>query len=240
MRIARLGSSVAMRSALVLEVKQPYRLPPTPISLALIWQLGFPHANLPEEVRQWRRKNLPHLWRGLWREALARMFHVAHFTGSLQLAHVYPDGKVVDFGLASLRVVTTVGVNAVSDAFQGTFTLSNFKFHGLGTGTAAEAAADTALGTEITTQYATNNTRATGTQTEGDGTGGTGTALAHVYRTVGENILDEAVNSLTEWGLFSQAAAPGGTLFDRALFTAQTISAGLTVKSTYDLTISGT
>ena len=239
MRVARLGSRVQMRSALVLEVKRPYRLPPTPVSLAQIWQLGFPHAQLPAEVRQWRRKNLPNLWRGLWREALARMFHVAHFTGTLQLAHVFPDGQVVDFGLASLRVITTVGVNAVSDAFQGTFTLSNFKFHGLGTGTAAEAAADTTLGTELTTQYTTNNTRATGTQTEGDGTGGTGTALAHVYRTVGENILDEAVTALTEWGLFSQAAAPGGTLFDRALFTAQSPSAGMTVKSIYDLTIQG-
>lgn len=229
-----------MHSAFVLEIKRQYRLPPTPVTLSLIWQLGFPHANLPKEVRQWRRRNLPNLWRGLWRESLARGFHVAHFTGALQLAHVYPDGKTIDFGLASLRVVTTVGVNAVADGFQGTFTLSNFKFHGLGTGTAAEAVGDTALGTELTTQYATNNTRATGTQAEGDGTGGSGTTLPHVYRTVGSNTLDEAVNALTEWGLFDQAAAPGGNLFDRALFTAQTVSSGVAVSSTYDLICSGT
>lgn len=54
------------------------------------------------------------------------------------------------------RCVTTVGVNAIVDAFQGTFTLSDFKYHDAGTGTGAEAVGDVALGTPWDTRAVCN------------------------------------------------------------------------------------
>jgi hypothetical protein len=86
-------------------------------------------------------------------------------------------GRVLDYGVLSTRVITTAGVNFLTDAFQGTVEPENMKFHAFGTGVGAEAVGDTALGTEETTQYNPDNTRPTGSQTEG--------ASANIYRTVG-------------------------------------------------------
>jgi hypothetical protein len=85
------------------------------------------------------------------------------------------------------------------------------KFHGIGTGTTAEAIGDTALVTELTTEYNPNSTRATGSQTE---------AAANIYQTVGTNTLDSGTPAVTEHGIFTQAATGGGTLLDRSVFAA--------------------
>lgn len=134
-----------------------------------------------------------------------------------------------DFGLASLRVVTTAGVNFIVDAFQNTVEVENLKFHGVGTGTNAEASGDTALQTELTTQYNPDSTRATGSLTEG--------ASANIFRTVGTNTFDASA-ALTEHGIFSQAATGGGTLLDRSVYSAQNVANGDSQQATYDLTIS--
>jgi hypothetical protein len=200
----------------------------TALTIADVLQQGFPHRGVPLDVRRWRIRNLPHLWRGLCRHQAARMLNLVHCSGQLHLDIIYPNGDCQSLGLVSLRVVTTAAVNAMVDAFQGSFTLSDFKFHGLGTGGSAEAVGDTALVTELTTQYNTDNTRATGSQTEG--------ATANIYRTVATNTLDEGA-TIVEHGILNQAATGGGTLLDRSVFAAVVVSASLGLKSTYDLTI---
>lgn len=141
-------------------------------------------------------------------------------------------GHVVDYGVLSRRVVTTAGVGFIVDAFQNLVELENMKFHGFGTGTTAEASGDTALVTELTTQYASDNVRPTGTTTEG--------GSANVYRSVATLSPDAGGTiAVTEHGVFSQAAVAGGVLLDRSVFAAVNIVAGSdSLQSTYDLTVS--
>jgi hypothetical protein len=133
-----------------------------------------------------------------------------------------------DFGVVSRRMVTTAGVNYIVDAFQNTTELENLKFHGLGTGVTAEAVGDTALVTELTTQY-TGDVRATGTTVEG--------GSANIYRTVGTNTLDSGSVAVTEHGVFS--AVSGGTLLDRSVFSAINLvgTNGDGLQTTFDLTV---
>lgn len=141
------------------------------------------------------------------------------------------DGSIEDHGLAGTKVVTTAGVNAIVDAFQNTVELENFKYHGIGTGTSAEAVGNTALVTELTTEYSPNSTRATGTTTEG--------ATANVYRTVATNTPDAApAAAIREHGIFDQASSAGGTLLDRTLFASPgyTLASGEGLQTQYDLT----
>lgn len=138
-------------------------------------------------------------------------------------------GELMNYGLVSTRVVTTAGVGYIVDAFQNLTELENLKFHGFGTGTNAEASGDTALQTELTTQYASDNVRPTGTTTEG--------ASANIYRTVATLSPDSGGTiAITEHGIFSQAATGGGTLLDRSVFSAVNIVSGSdSLQATYDL-----
>ncbi|MEW6211347.1 MAG: hypothetical protein AB1631_23480 [Acidobacteriota bacterium] len=135
---------------------------------------------------------------------------------------------VEDYGIVSRRLVTTAGVNYIVDAFQNSVELENFKFHGIGTGSLAEATGDTALGAELTTQYNPDNTRATGNLAEG--------ASSNIFHTEGTNTLDANGVVLREHGVFTQAAAPGGTLLDRSVFAAITLDSGDALLSKYELT----
>lgn len=140
-------------------------------------------------------------------------------------------GHVTNYGVLSRRVVTTAGVNFMVDAFQNTTELENLKFHAFGTGTNAEASADTALQTELTTQYNPDSTRPTGSLTEG--------ASANIFRTVGTLTPDAGGTiAVTEHGVMSQAATGGGTLLDRSVFSAVNIVASAdSLQTTYDLTL---
>lgn len=211
---------------------EPFELvpdfPARPLTLAEVIQHGCPQAGLPEHINRWRRSNVPNLWRGARRVFGARLLRSSHVYGALYLRVFRADGSVDELGLASMRVVTDAGVAFIVDAFQNTTELENLKFHGFGTGTNNEAAADTALQTELTTEYATDNTRPTGTTAEG--------ATANIYRTVATLDPDSAV-AITEHGVFSQAATGGGTLLDRSKFSAVNLAAsGDTLQATYDLT----
>lgn len=205
-------------------------VPPRELSVYWILYHGFPRLGLPREVFLWRLLNIPNLFRGFWRVAIARALGLPHFYGQLSLAVIRGDGRIIDYGLASLRVVTDAGVNFIVDAFQNTAELENMKFHALGTGTNAEAAGDTALQTELTTEY-TGNVRATGSLTEG--------AAANIFRTVGTNTLDSGTPAVTEHGILTQAATGGGTLLDRSKFSAINLvgANGDGIQSTYDFTV---
>lgn len=161
-------------------------------------------------------------------ELIERVSSVVVLQSSLSLRALYADGRVEDYGVVGNRVITTVGVGYLVDAWQNTVELENQKFHGLGTGSTAEAVGDTALVTELTTEY-TGNVRATGTTTEG--------ASANIFRTVGSNVLDGTPGAaLREHGIFSASTA--GVLWDRTVYAAITLSSGDTLESTYDMTAS--
>lgn len=200
--------------------------PARELSLSEIAHYGLPRAGLDDRVNAWRTANFRHLVRGVRRALAARALRLPHFYGSLYLAHIR-GGERLELGLASMRVVTTAGVNYITDAFQNSVELENLKYHGIGTGTNAEASGDTALQTELTTQYNPDNTRATGTTTEG--------ASANIYRTVATNTVD-ATAAITEHGIFSQAATGGGTLLDRSVFSAVNMVSGDSLQTTYDYT----
>jgi hypothetical protein len=73
------------------------------------------------------------------------------------------NGETWDYGCVGVHLIVTAGKNYVAACFDNTSEPELLKFHGFGTGTTAAAAGDTALGTELTTQYATDSTRPTGT-----------------------------------------------------------------------------
>jgi hypothetical protein len=225
------GGSLAPRGITVHRLLKGGSLSRTPareLSLREIFKHGFPHPGLCREVFVWRLRNLPNLWRALWKILIARLCGIPHFYGQLSLV-VKREGRIIDFGLASLRVVTDTGVGYIVDAFQNLVELENMKFHGYGTGTNAEAAGNTALQTELTTQYATDSTRPTGSTTEG--------ASANIYRTVATLSPDSGGTiAITEHGIFS--ASSSGVLLDRSVFSAINLVAGSdSLQTTYDFTI---
>lgn len=209
--------------------------PATPgheLTLREALRYGSPRSGEAPEVNAWREENLPHLLRGLSRQgvarAAARRLGLPYFWSQLWLAKTTADGRRLNLGLAGVRVVTTAGVNAIVDAFQNTVELETFNYHGIGTDNTSEAAGDTALGAELTTQYNPNSTRATGSQGEG--------ASANIYQTVGTNTVDAAV-AITEHGIFTQAATGGGTLLDRTVFAVVNLADADSLESTYELTV---
>lgn len=206
------------------------------LTLGEIRRLGFPHRDAPAEVNAWRRSNRHNLLRGLKKIIPARALGIPHFYGSLFLTLYRGDGTVVDYGLASLRVVTTAGVRYICDdmnAASGSADATNFKFHGFGTGTTpAEGAADTALTTEVTNTVYVGDVRPTGSQASA-------TAGANAtYTTVATFSPDSGASpvAVTEHGIFSANAA--GTLLDRSLFSAvNLVVSSDSLQATYVLTL---
>lgn len=181
------------------------------------------------------QKVLPAYFKTLAARAVARISGVMVLDSRLALT-VIRGGQLFPVGVVSCRVITTTGVNYLVDAWQSvdatTNELEDLRYHGIGTGVAAEAIGNTALGTELTTEYNPDNTRATGTLTEGAG--------ANIFRTVGTNTLDSGTPAITEHGILSQAATGGGTLWDRSVFSAINLvgANGDGIQSTYDMTAS--
>jgi hypothetical protein len=161
---------------------------------------------------------------------LARRLGLMVGYGELRGRVLHADGTVTDLGLLGRRVVTDAGVTYLAADFAGGANDCNlFKFHGFGVGTTAESASQTALVTEETTQYATDNTRPTGSQSSSTNT----------YTTVATYSPDSGgTRAITEHGLFSQAATGGGTMWDRTVFSAVNIVASSdSLQATYILTL---
>jgi hypothetical protein len=216
--------------------------PPESLFLAEVVRHGFPVASAPPEARRWRARNLQHLLRGLRGVLLARWTRVPTLYGALWLQKIGADPEgvyqyapmraprlvVVDYGLASLRVVTTAGVNYLVDALQNLVEPELLKFHAIGTGVVAEAVGDTTLGTEWGAAEYTGGVRATGSLAEG--------ASANIFRTVGTNTKANAgTSAVTEHGVLSQAALGGGTLLDRSVFAAINLVQNDALQTTFEL-----
>lgn len=193
---------------------------------------------IPEHLRNWSPKSslgryclevaraLPD--KAMAIELLERISRTLIIESCLSLKILYKTGWVEDRGEVGWKVVTTAGANYLVDALQGLTEPENLKYHGIGTGSTAEAAGDTALVTELTTEYNPNSTRATGSLTEG--------ASANIFRSIATNTLDGTPGAaLREHGIFSAASA--GTLLDRTVFAAITLNSGDGLQSTYDFTV---
>lgn len=168
---------------------------------------------------------------GLAPDRLARLLALLRANVDVRELAAAFGGLVTPYGTLSTRVVTTAGVNFIVDGFQNLVEIENLKYHGFGTGTNAEASGNTALQTEETTQYAADNTRPTGTTTEG--------ASANIYRTVATYSPDSGgTRAITEHGIFDQASNAGGTLLDRSVFSAvNLVAASDSLQVTYELTL---
>lgn len=223
------GVSMAPRSTLATNLIKS--APTTDLSLEQIEFYGLAHSGLSEFMADWKSDNRPNFMRGLQKVKVALDHGLPHFYGRLWVKHIAASGEVTDYGLVSMRVVTTVGVNYIANCFAGTasYEPENMKYHGIGTGTTAEATGDTNLVTPLTTNLNPNNTRATGTTTIG--------GSSNVYRTVGTNTVDPASSiNVTEHGIFDQASTTSGTLLDRSVFSAIAMSSGDSLQTTYELT----
>lgn len=195
-----------------------------------------PWPGLSREMRQWiesdrvrwQDSNADNFLRSIADQQAADRSRIPALIGHLWLAVVDTQGRRTDLGLASCRVVTTTGVNYIVDSFQGLVEPENMKYHGIGTGGTAEAVGNTALTTELTTQYAVSSTRPTGSTTEQAGN-------ANVYETAA-TITVSATVAATEHGIFSQAATGGGVMLDRTLFSVVNLASGESLQATYDLT----
>ena len=128
-------------------------------------------------------------------------------------------GKWEDIGVVSVQKITTAFVTYLVDAMQNSTTspVDIFKYHGVGTGTTAEANSQTALVTEV-------GSRATGSATE---------TSALVYKSVG-TVTPGNTYAITEHGIFSASAS--GTLMDRSVFSAINVVAADSIQFTYEAT----
>jgi len=214
-------------------------VPPRRLTLREMAYWALPHRNLAAPVLAWRKANARRMRGELFR--LGIMLKAARFTG---YPFFYGDcwlrsingrsGEDTLLGLASVRLFTSAGRDEVIDEFDaGTaagFDLTTFNFHGIGTGATAAAAGDTALQTELTTEYNPNSTRATGVQSQ---------PTSDVYRSVATNTIDSGTPAITEAGLLSQAATGGGVLIERYVFAAVNLvgANGDGIQTTMNLTM---
>jgi hypothetical protein len=201
--------------------------PRPPLNLEVAREFGLAKPGQPAHVKAWKRDNEEHFERGLKDLEARERGRGPAFLGALWAKVHHSDGDV-DLGLISARVVTTAGVNYIVSAFQNLTELELMRFHGIGTGTAAEATTDTALAAEATTQYNTTSTRPQGTLGQG--------AAANTFETVA-TVTVKASIAVTEHGIFTQAAVPGGTLLDRSVFAVVNLASAEGVSFTYDLTL---
>lgn len=95
----------------------------------------------------------------------------------------------------------------------------------MGTGAGAEAAANTALSTEVETRTAGTSSQVT-TTTAND-----------TYRVVG-TIAATATRAITESGLFNSTTVSGSILVARALFTVINLASGDSIQFTWEVRLS--
>jgi hypothetical protein len=178
-------------------------------------ELGVKKIPAPGPGLAWKLRNntrRSYIWGWLANGAakwFSRITGVPTITGELELCHIRANGKVINYGVVSRRVVTTAFVNFVTDQLQTeTSVFGDFKYHDSGVGTTAENAADTGIETTD------GESRATGTQTE---------SASNAYRSVG-TISYTTTKAITEHGLFNDSST--GTLMDRSVFSAVNVVNG--------------
>jgi len=167
---------------------------------------------------RWKVANFPKLLKG-WRIIVATIFNIPTFYGRLYITLRKADGKLVEYGLASVRVVTTAFVEYMVDQLQTeTSAWGDFKFHDSGVGVTGALVGNTDIETTD------GESRVTGTQAENAST---------IYESVG-TIAYSTTKAITEHGLFN--IVTGGVLLDRHTFSAINVENGDSIEFTYRLT----
>lgn len=187
----------------------------------LWWKLTRRPSYVLSYIRGWLQTLLA--------EGVANTVGLVIATSTLEVKVIRANGKIEDYGITSRRVVTDAFVGFIVDALdtaQATF--DDFDYMGFGSGATAEGAGETALVTEFTTQYATDNVRPTGTVSQ---------PSANIYRLVTTFSPDASV-TVQEAAPFSQAAVAGGIMMDRSLTGGQSLVSGDSLQTTFSLTIS--
>lgn len=135
-----------------------------------------------------------------------------------------PDGTFKDYGLVSVREVTSAFADHLVDCLTTSGdVLDNFNQHKMGAGSTAETSDQTALITQqVGAQGATGNAAAT----HGD--------TSNIYQTVGTLTAGSAYGC-REHGVFN--ASTGGTMLDRSVVTNIDLNTDDVVTWTYELTI---
>jgi len=188
----------------------------------------------PQAPLSWRIRNglrWGYIWGiiAVWlARGLTALTGIPTITSELAVQVIRRDGRRINYGVVSRRVVTNNGVAFIVDAWQNSVELENMKYHGCGTGTTAEAAADSALVTESTTALNPDSARATGTQTE---------PATHQLTSTGVVTFDNSA-AITEHGLFSAATTGTGVLFDRSVFSAINVVSGDSISFAYTVSFS--
>lgn len=199
-------------------------------------ELRVKHIRARQAPLAWRVRNALR-WGYLWGwlvNWLAKQFSqltgVCTITSDLALRKRLVNGEWIDYGIVGYRLVTDAGVAYLVDDFDnaaGSADVSLFNFHGVGTGTNAEDAGNTALQTESTTILTVNSVRATGTRSQ---------PAANQYRTTGVVSFDGS-GAITEHGLFSDVDVAEGTLWDRTVFSVVNVASGESLSCQYTATI---
>lgn len=188
------------------------------------------HMRPPRPSLIWRLRNRlrPKFLTGWLAAWLARLFSkltgIPTLVGQLEARLIANDGRIVDYGLLSHWVVTDAGVAfLVDDWDDDTTDITTMNYHASGTGTASEAAGDTALGAEATTI----TDRATGTKTQ--------PAANQLQSQATQSYT--GTGAITEHGLFSTSTEGAGTLWDRSVFSEINVANGDSIQWTYTCTV---
>ena len=143
--------------------------------LDMVGELVITKHSCKKAPWSWRVRNalrLSFLWGWLVNRlaiGFSKLTGVVTITSELALKKRQRNGTWIDYGVVSYRVVTDAGVAYIVDDLDnaaGSADVSLFNFHGVGTGTNAEAVGDTALQTESTTILTVNSVRATGSRSQ--------------------------------------------------------------------------
>jgi hypothetical protein len=134
-----------------------------------------------------------------------------------------PDGSMKDYGLVSVREVTSAFAVRLVNAFcTSGDVIDNFNQHKMGAGSTAETDTQTAL---ITAQEGAQAATGNAAATHG--------SAANIYRTVGTLTAGSAYGC-REHGVFN--ASTGGILLDRSVVTNIDLNTDDVVTWTYELT----
>lgn len=182
----------------------------------------------------WRLSNMsrPGFIFGFLANKAAKLFTkltgVPTITADLSIRLRKANGEWINYGTVAYRLVTDVGVAFIVDDWDNDAQdITTFNFHGVGTGTNAEAAGDTTLQTESTTVLNPDSTRGTGTKSQ---------PSANILRSVGTLTFDGSA-AITEHGLFSDVDTGQGVLWDRSIFSAINVASGDSIQFTHNTTL---
>jgi hypothetical protein len=146
------------------------------------------------------------------------MFENIKAIGKLHAKVIGPDGMVKEEKDLGYNLIVTNGKNGIADQLLGSPTIAKPSHMGIGTGTTAPAAGDTALVTEVGTRAALTKSRSN-----------------NVVTNVGSFAAGNGTGSITEAGIFTASTA--GTMYSRITFSAINKGSNDTLELTWTYTI---